>query len=85
MPAWFACLRRGRGPHYTPQVRTAPRQPLPAATPLVHHAARRHSLRELLLELEVRHGEAAQAAVGEAGAQHVPVPAGAARGAGGGG
>ena len=61
----------------TPQARTAPRQPLPDAAPLVQHAARCHSLREVLLELEVRHGEAAQAAVGEAGAQHVPVPAGA--------
>ena len=61
----------------TPQARTAPRQPLPDAAPLVQHAARGHSLREVLLELEVRHGEAAQAAVGETGAQHVPVPAGA--------
>lgn len=61
----------------TPQARTAPRQPLPDAAPLVQHAAGCHSLREVLLELEVRHGEATQAAVGEAGAQHVPVPAGA--------
>ena len=64
----------------TPQARTAPRQPLPDAAPLVQHAARGHSLREVLLEVEVRHGEAAQAAVGEAGAQHVPVPAGASEG-----
>ena len=37
----------------TPQARTAPRQPLPDAAPLVQHAARCHSLREVLLELEV--------------------------------
>ena len=32
----------------TPQARTAPRQPLPDAVPLVQHAARGHSLREVV-------------------------------------
>ena len=48
----------------TPQARTAPRQPLPDAAPLVQHAARGHSLREVVFDY----------ASGPNGTEHNPAP-----------